>query len=148
MYQYQEPQPTIAQRIARRFVWLVRDSEIEFAEVQSALALVLWGFWLWNPHWQTFASSKSFDAMAHIAPEWVWGSVMLAIGLLQIAAFVGEHIKIRVAACSGGAFIWTTITVMFAQANIASTGTPAYTLFTLSNLWALLRLARLARGNG
>lgn len=152
MYQLPAPRPTFQQRLLsiwqramQRFVWLVKDSEIEFAEVQSALALILWGFWLWNPYWQTFASSKSFDAMAYIAPETIWGAAVLVSGTIQIAAFVGEHKRVRIAACVGGIFLWATITFMFAQANIASTGTPAYALFTLNNLWALLRLAR---GNG
>lgn len=152
MYQLPEPRLTLAQRVRQiaeqiilRFVWLARDSEIEFAEVLSAFALVLWGFWLWNPVWETFASSKSFDGMASIASEEMWGGVMLLLGIFQTIAFVREHARMRVAACTGGVFIWATITTMFADANIASTGVPAYTLFTLSNGWALIRLAR---GNG
>lgn len=141
MRQYQEERLSISQRVVRRFVWLLRDGQFEFAEFLSALALIGWGFWLLAPWWETFNSSPSFQAMAYVAPEWVWGATVAILGLCQMAAFVGEHRNVRIATALGGVFIWSSVSLMFGLGNIASTGAIAYALFALSSLWALWRLA-------
>jgi drug/metabolite transporter superfamily protein YnfA len=139
MYQHQEP--TLAQRIIGRFVWLLRDSEFEFAEFLSSFAMLSHGIWLLAPWWHTFASSPSYHAMAYVAPEWAWGLVMALIGAAQMAAFVGEHRLSRVTAAWGGIFIWGAIALMFWLGNPDSTGALAYLLFCLASAWALWRLA-------
>jgi hypothetical protein len=140
VYQQMEPQTSLVQRIFSRFVWLVRDSQFEFTEFRASLIALAWGLWLLNPLWSTFASSHSFDAMAHIAPEAAWGGAIAAIGAIQMLAFAGEHRRARIIACALGVFVWAVVAAMFGLANLASTGVPAYSLFVLDNAWALWRL--------
>lgn len=140
MYQQAQPEQTIIQKAMERFVWLLNDSHFEYAEFQNAAVGIFWGAWLLNPHWQTFASSKSFDAMSHWAPEEVWGVAILLLGLLQMGAFIREHRHLRMAGTLSGVFVWFSIGIAFGLVNIASTGVVVYPLLGLGAGWSFWRL--------
>jgi hypothetical protein len=141
MYQQIEPEQGIVQRALQRLKRLLQDADFEFTEFKNALLAILYGAWLLNPTWHTFASSHSYDAMAWLAPEEVWGTLICVLGLLQMLGFVGERRRMRQRASGVGVFVWASITTALWLANPASTAVPVYGLFTFSSAWSLWRLA-------
>lgn len=92
----------------------------------SALAKIGWGIWLLL--FNVFASSHSYDAMAHFADEELWGVFMLLIGLLQFYFII--FVRINIPAIKLMQYIsfgiWIYIATMVTIANYQSTGVPAY----------------------
>lgn len=56
--------------------------------------LVIWGVLLLIPT-NTFANGHAYQAMADLAPEEVWGVVMLTLGCGQLLGFVLAHYGYR-----------------------------------------------------
>lgn len=45
---------------------------------------ILWGIWVGNPFWSTFDEGKQFDWLAKVMPEWGWGGVATAVGIVMV----------------------------------------------------------------
>lgn len=87
---------------------------------------ILWGLWLVNPYWDTFATTSLYVPMQHIAPEIVWGSIaIIAGGLVLVMLLQGHQLRLMLA-MGILSFVWTFIAATFITANIASTATPMY----------------------
>jgi hypothetical protein len=43
----------------------------------------VWGLWVGNPFWSTFAESKQFDWLGQVAPEWIWGFTAGVVGVVM-----------------------------------------------------------------
>lgn len=119
---------------------LLVDYDFEFSELLNGLAATLWGLWLLLP-WNTFGRTATFAAMRDTGvPEWLWGTVIFTLGIIQIAGLVAGWWRWRRRSALILCGVWAFIAVMFAQANISSTGTVIYPLFSLSAMWAYLRM--------
>jgi hypothetical protein len=55
-------------------------------ELWAGTLTLVWGIWLLIP-WDTFSDSRSYDLMAHVMPEWAWGSAFTIIGTMKVYAF-------------------------------------------------------------
>lgn len=116
--------------------------EVEMVEIMSGVASFLWGIWLLNPVFDSFYSTPTFDTMAQIAPEWVWGAVMCIIGFAQIESTVLHRLNARKVTSITLATMWIFITTLFAYSNIASTATVIYATFAGFTIWSYLRLSQ------
>lgn len=99
--------------------------------VHIGIVTSLWGVWLLNPNWATFASSPTFQVMQKIAPEWLWGSGFLLLGLSALTAQWQGWRRVEIGVTLVAAFMWGLVTVTFAVSNIAATATPIYGALTL-----------------
>lgn len=121
------------------------------SELSLPLFAVSWGLWLTLPV-ETFASSHTFDAMAQLAPELVWGVFALLVGIVATAMPLLELrglilLKARFYLSMIQAAMWMFIVVMFVQANFSSTATAIYSTLTLQSIIVTVALsARLASG--
>lgn len=118
---------------------LLVDYDFEFSELLNGLAATLWGFWLLLP-WDSFGRTSSFAAMRELAPEWLWGATICGLGIIQIAGLIAGWWRWRRRSALILCGVWAFIAVMLAQANISGTGTVIYPLFSLSAMWAYLRM--------
>ena len=48
------------------------------AELIAASFAFWWGFWTLSPGWNMFGTSPTYTLMAILAPDYVWGGVLMA----------------------------------------------------------------------
>ena len=113
---------------------------VDSIEIILAFHSTTLGLYLLLP-FDTFGSSPSFAIMAAIAPEWAWGSVILACGLGLLAAmWIGSvHWRLRILILL--AHLWLIIAVAVAVANYRSSGVISYVFFCIIYIATYLRLA-------
>ena len=98
----------------------------------------------------TFASSRSYDVLAAIASERVWGAFIGAVAALRLIALtlngtfprfsrVSPLARSVCAALSG--FIWFTLALGFYKANPAGTGWGTYAICLLADLFLAMSVA-------
>ena len=104
---------------------------------------MIWGTWLLNPYWNSFASTPSYAALAVLAPEWLAGLAMLTVGVAQILALIFDVRSWRRATALIMVAFWMFLSVTLGYANIASTAGPVYLAFALAEMWAFVRLGRM-----
>ena len=63
-------------------------------EIQNGLSGLLTGTWLLL-HVNTFASTPSYQLLADIAPEWVWGLLFLIFGITQLTSVSLDQVRMR-----------------------------------------------------
>jgi nitrate reductase gamma subunit len=104
-------------------------------EYVCAFAAILWGLWVVNPFWNTFDPTKSsvFRSMSEVAPEWVWGLVILLIGILQFVSRRTMNIKFRSISSFLAMFVWITLSIFYLMGNYASPGISMYVIYTAMN---------------
>jgi hypothetical protein len=71
--------------------WVVHEAHIETLELWTTMNAILWGAWLANPYTDIFAPNRNIFSTMSVLPEWVWGSVAIAGGALQIAGRLKGH---------------------------------------------------------
>lgn len=122
---------------------IIKETNPQIIELFNGILEVLWGLWLINPYWNTFAQSHSWSTLKNIANEYTWGCIILIIGLSHILALFGDKYYIirRVALLSSIVF-WTNILMMFSLSNVATTAIPAYFMLLMSYIWAYYKIER------
>ena len=83
---------------------------------------VVWGLWIANPWWDVFPTATLYSQMALIAPEWVWGGIAIAAGIVVI---IGAMVRSFGALTrgSGVAFLhWFIISIMYFMGDPLNTG--------------------------
>lgn len=94
----------------------------------SGAGAFFWGLWILMPH-DTFPTSISYNVMASLAPEWVWGLVVMVVGAAQIATTLSTRgWKLRASANFATFVTWVFIATMFIVSNWLSTATVIYPL--------------------
>lgn len=116
--------------------------EIEMVEIMSGVAAVSWGLWLFNPVVDSFTSTPTFNTMAMLAPEMVWGTAMMIVGFFQIESVISHNLARRKVTSMALSVMWIFITALFAIANIASTAVVIYATFAGFTIWSYLRLSQ------
>ena len=119
---------------------ILNNHDIEPIELLLGLLSVMFGIWILNPYTNTFNTVSSFRVISNIFNESVFGSIMFAVGLIQLYCIFRDHYKIEKNIAILSAVIWSFITVSFIYSNVAAVGIPIYLLFTISNLWVFYRL--------
>lgn len=88
------------------------------AEVQSGIALTVSGIIFLNPLTRSFEAIPAYAGLAHIAPEWEWGLIMLAVGIYQLTNLVKDKIVHRGRACFLSACIFFAVSAGLASQPI------------------------------
>lgn len=129
----------MSQRLAERFYTLVFRKNVDFIEVLSGLLMFGWGFQLLLP-WSTFSTSPGYMAMSLIAPEPVWGGVLIWVGFTQIGSYLLQHWRVRLASTLGAAMIWAFLAVLFVISNPYGTSIVMYPGVAIFTGWTFLRV--------
>jgi hypothetical protein len=116
--------------------------EIELVEIMSGIAALSWGIWLLIPSLDSFQSGRTFEAMAMVAPEWLWGTSMMGVGFFAIQSVLAHNIRLRKMTSLTLSIMWMFITAIFAYSNLASTAAVTYGVFTFFTAWSYLRLSQ------
>ncbi len=105
------------------------------AELLAASFAFWWGLWVWSPGWAMFQTSPTYALMSILAPDFVWGGVLMAAGaglgwcsLRQFSA-----VKQVVLLFLMGYFVF--VTVIFAVSNIGATAPVTYLHVALTYAW-------------
>jgi hypothetical protein len=72
-------------KLFQQFIKILTTTDTTLAEFASSTTLILIGGVLAQPGAQLTANTPLFVLMLHVAPEWVWALVLLAVGALQSA---------------------------------------------------------------
>lgn len=128
--------------IRRRFVVrldnLVHVKTSGIAEVFNGILLLLWGVWLFSvPNILEHSIHNDFFTTV---PQWIWGTVALAIGGIQTLSTLFGETRMRKLAALPSVILWFLVTVSFLDAEPSSLNTPTYIMITIYNLWLNYRL--------
>lgn len=116
-------------------------TDVEIAQHQSraldwgcAVMILAWGIALLIPG-NTLTSAPAYESILDRAPEWAWGALCIAVGLIRgVALIVNGRIYegspiIRAVAAAIGAMVWVQFLLAFLiisnQAGVISLGVPA-----------------------
>lgn len=117
---------------------ILAEHDTEPTELSGGALKVMLGFWLLLP-WQTFSSSPTFERLA-VVPEWLWGGVLLSIGVGHLAALHDGYAPWRRGASLAGFLIWFSMAVTFVFANPPAMGWLLFMLAALAQGWCYIRL--------
>lgn len=105
-----------------------------------ALQMLFFGGWLLLP-FDTFSQSTVFATMRAIAPEEVWGSVILAVGLIQFFGVWTERIMARRALGALDLLLWTMVDLALWASAVPSAAPITFTSFILMAVIVNVNLA-------
>ena len=112
----------------------------KYLEFFPALFEILWGLWILNPLESTFKISSAYTLMASIAPEWVWGLVLLAIGIFQMIVIFTPNLRLRLVSSVICLFIFVVMAFLILAGNVGSVTIPTYLVFALCEWFAYTEL--------
>ena len=107
------------------------------AELIAASFAFWWGFWTLSPGWNMFGTSPTYTLMALLAPDYVWGGVLMAaggaLGWLSLAGSI--YAKQATLLFLMAYFVF--VTVIFSVSNIGATAPITYfhVALTYAFLW-------------
>ncbi|MBP8055072.1 MAG: hypothetical protein KA314_04490 [Chloroflexi bacterium] len=108
------------------------EVQLQVLEKLSALACMFLGVWVGTPLWDTFTASVVYRTMAAIAPEWVWGSGAILIGMGQLVGLYRNDLKMRYMMGLGSYLFWSFVALMFLITDYRISSTPIYILMAAS----------------
>lgn len=83
---------------------------------------MVWGAWLANPFWTVFTQAPLYNYMASFAPEWAWGGIAVAVGVVICYGAVQRSYR-ALTTGAGVAFIhWFLIACMYFAGDPLNTG--------------------------
>ena len=112
-------------------------------ELVSALALVLFGLWMFNPWVDTFERYTNYAYLGAVAPEWAWGFGFMFFGLLDLFGLGRGSVRLRrwgmlgVFTCR----LFLLAAVAYQTGGVAQ-GVPEFAMWTLAAAWAFLLIRR------
>ena len=120
---------------------IIISSDFVFTELYSGVTVLLWGLWVANPYYNTYATSILFQDLANLpVPEDTQGIIVAIIGLLQLIGLFFGNIRIRKITSFSIVLVWLFLSIMFVRANPASTATVIYPMLTIAAIWAYWRI--------
>ena len=111
----------------------------------SALIKIAWCFVFLLPI-QTFAAVRSYDSMAIIANENVWGIALCMIGILHLASIFSLRLLARIIMQIVSIGVWLFMATMFGISNPVGTGLWTYAFAAMCDFIAIVYLLRFEKG--
>lgn len=135
-----EQTPHLWQRPIAWLLDLLADPDYYMSETQSAVLAMIWGAWLLNPLVNTFAQSFAYHYMAVVAPEHVWGALLLALGVMQFIGVMRWILRWRLAGLMLLSCMWF-FQALLLYAGHARVLPIVFSVFSASTAWAFWRLS-------
>lgn len=120
-----------------RLKYILLHSEGALLEFVMCVVSILWGGWLILP-FDAF-STTAFRVMGQIAPEDVWGGIVLFIGLAKMFSLLAQKKRAKKYLFFASIFIWSCVAISFIAASPTAPGTPIYSLITVLNAFCVWR---------
>lgn len=117
---------------------ILAEHDTEPVELIGGGTKTLMGVWLLLP-WKTFAGSASYLVLS-VLPEWLWGSFLLAVGLLHLTALYSGNRRARKYASFAGFLVWASFGTVFLWANPPAIGWIMFLSVAAAQMWASIRL--------
>jgi hypothetical protein len=105
-------------RLATRLLQPVNTAAIIILGIYTTV----WGFWVANPFWTVFDQAPLYDWMSRVMPEWSWGAIAIAVGLLMIHGVIRHSYGALITGALVGYFHWLAIAIMYLGADWQNTG--------------------------
>lgn len=138
----QDPRTEQDITIVRRIGFLWDEADVEPLETGCGAISLLCGLILLYPWADTFSYSRAYTILAQIGPEWAWGWFFVALGLLQLFAWI----KFRWQGRRNVAFVvgvmWLAIYLCFVNVSPLSWSTALLLYPIWNNAHAFRRLHR------
>ena len=121
---------------------ILAEHDTEPVELFSGTLKAVIGLWLILP-FETLRSGGdgAFDRL-EIGPEWLWGSIFLALGGGHLLAVRDGSRGWRRAASMTAFGVWFGLASLALWANPYALGFPFFLLLSVQQAWAYLRLGR------
>lgn len=124
-----------------RLIEVILKKDFEFSELLSGLVLIGWSIVLLMP-WNTFESAHSFDAMAALLPESMWGLLLGWVGVTQVGALALSQYRVRLVSSLIACCTWVFIGIVIGWSNPQGLWIAIYPQLAASAAWSFWRLAR------
>lgn len=128
-------------KLLRRLRVVLTESDVEATGLWLGSLSVLWGLALCNPAVQTFETVRAWQGLAVLAPEWVWGGLLVALGLAKIHGVLRECLAWARWSSAAGFVVWAFIAVQLFLANPSAVGWLTYSMVACGSGWLYLRLS-------
>lgn len=126
-------------KLFKRLQYILFHSEGALLEFFMAFLSLVWGLWLISPYWDTFSATSAFTIMAQLAPEWLWGSTMTAVGIFKMYTILAENHRAKHYAFLAALFVWACVAISFIDASPYAVGSPVYSLIVITNAFIIWR---------
>lgn len=113
---------------------ILAEHDTEPTELAGGFMKVLLGLWLLSND-----TTSTFSQLT-VAPEWLWGVALVAIGVGHWLALRDGYIRWRRAAAMLGFLVWFCLGVTALLVNSSSLGGAIYLSLAVWQGWAYLRL--------
>lgn len=120
-----------------RLYQLLFRSNTEYAELLLGATSLLMGFWLTL---DLVHISFMPTIINNSLPE-VWGSVLMASGLLKLVGVFYEQLFIRKISCMLATLVWLCLTLTLLDTRYPRIATPAISVFALFNALIYIKLS-------
>jgi len=124
----------------KRMMWKIALTDTIPVESITAVQSMLFGLWLILP-FDTFSSGSVFDIMNQIAPESIWGVLMMVLGITQLYTVHTKRVFYRIWATRIMLPVWVIIDLSFLLSRTASSASITYFVFVMCSIWSLISLA-------
>lgn len=101
---------------------------------------VLWGLWVLSPTWSVFGSAPLYSTMASIMPEFAWGLVAVAAGLVIVYGVLKPSYTTLTRGSLVAGWHWGIITVLYFIGDWMNTGGITTLIFCIYGLYIYLNI--------
>ena len=113
-----------------------------------AVGPILWGAWLVWPYWDSFGASPTFAGMERQLPEWAWGALFIAAGLVWLTGCLIHARWLRRVGTMACVLLWFFVAWLFAVTSLPSTASPAYFWIAVIDSFVFVRSEMEYRAQG
>lgn len=107
----------------------------------NGLLLFFFGLWLIVPFWDALNTSPIFSVMDATLPEWLWGAIIMATGMIKLWAARTVHVRWMRASAISGFILWSIMAGSFWVSSWQSPGCLIFTFFVLQSAWHYFNLS-------
>jgi hypothetical protein len=140
---YPDPPRMSLRGLRERLREIVLYSDSTPVEFISGSFATLWGLWVGNPFTDLYVEFPVMYAGAKsIAPEWLWGSWALTVGLCQILGLLFRKPDARRQGAFLGVILWNLASFAAYKSAVGTTAPVFYPLLTGISFWSFASSAK------
>ena len=128
--------------LIRRIRTILTEHDTPPVELLIGTYTLAWGLFVLS-HVDTFGSATAYQPLLRIAPEGVWGAGIAALGMVQLAAVLGQRQRCRIYSMLAGAGLWLWLAIATGLGSeFRSAGFVHFTLIAFWSGWSYWRIPR------
>lgn len=99
-----------------------------------------WGFWVANPFWTVFTQAALYSQLAMLAPEWFWGCLAIACGIVTTYGAIKRRYGPLVVGAQTAGWHWLMIGIMYFLGDPLNTGGITALVFAVYSAFIYINL--------